>query len=107
MDYLTRVTEFPIFPPVFFDLFVIAVATWRLSALLTAENGPWNIFLRLRFWWKGGPMLCIKCMSGWVCPSLIAIYYLLPNYWGRWFVFWLAAWGLALMLKSFTGVGHD
>jgi len=30
------------------ELIIVILATWRLSSLIAGEDGPWNIFLRLR-----------------------------------------------------------
>jgi len=31
------------------DLVILALATWRMSHLLTYEDGPWHLFERLRY----------------------------------------------------------
>lgn len=98
---------FTTFSPDLVSIVLIAVASYVLAWLLVVEGGPWNIFVRLRWWLKNpGPFKCIKCMMGWVALVLIPIYYLTPWYLGRWLVAWLAVWGVALMLRSYTGVDH-
>ena len=55
--------------------FVVAIlATWRLTHLLAKEDGPWDIFARIRdrlgegFW--GTLMDCFKCLSVWIAAPL-------------------------------------
>lgn len=55
--------------------FVVAIlATWRLTHLLAKEDGPWDIFVRIRdrlgegFW--GSLMDCFKCLSIWIAAPL-------------------------------------
>jgi hypothetical protein len=82
--------------------FVIAIlATWRLTHLLSKEDGPWNIIVRIRrrlgqrFW--GKLMDCFKCLSVWVAVpfaffvggSIIEI-----------IVSWLAISGGAILLEE-------
>lgn len=33
---------------------VLSLATWRISSLLVAEDGPFHIFRRLRCYWRAG-----------------------------------------------------
>lgn len=47
----------------------ILLATWRLTYLITEENGPYDVFLRLRkrtSSYKWIDMYCLDCMSVWV-----------------------------------------
>ena len=54
-------------------LLVGILATWRVTHLLWAEDGPWRIVALLRrragtgFW--GGLMDCFNCLSLWVALS--------------------------------------
>lgn len=68
-------------------LIVAALATWRVSSLLLYEDGPFNVFMRLReaVDWNGlGPtqlrllFSCIYCISIWVglvCAALMSVDY--------------------------------
>jgi hypothetical protein len=49
-----------------FDLF-LALATWRITSLLTEEDGPADIFITLRAVLKPiGVLECFWCASVWV-----------------------------------------
>jgi hypothetical protein len=53
----------------FYWLLLGTLAVWRLTHLVSAEDGPWNLIFRLRklagdgFW--GGLMDCFYCLSLW------------------------------------------
>lgn len=86
-----------------FDLLLLALATWSLSSMITREKGPFDIFERFRTRLPlGGLTTCIYCMARWIAILLLAIHIFTPV-----FTWALAVSGAALMLKSFTGVGHD
>jgi len=88
------------------DFVIYGLATWRIASLLVQEDGPWNIFMRLReltgikhdddgdvfmipngFW----PQLfsCIWCCSTWVALC--------------WLVFWMAWPWMALRVAILFG----
>ena len=33
-----------------FDFFILALAIFRFTSLIHAEDGPWRVFARFRFW---------------------------------------------------------
>lgn len=86
-----------------FDWLLLAVATWRLSYLLTGETGPFLFAQRLRELRPlTGVLSCIYCASVWVAAALWSVYQyeqLQPIVWI------LAISGAALMLRNYTGVG--
>jgi hypothetical protein len=47
-----------------------ALATWRLTHLVAAEDGPWNVVVHLRRLagasWLGDAMDCFHCASLWL-----------------------------------------
>ncbi len=56
-------------------LLIVSLATWRLACLLHAEDGPWAIFDRLRYWagtyrepqpFLGQLLGCFWCLSVWI-----------------------------------------
>ena len=85
------------------DLLLLALATWRLSHMISREKGPYLIFQSLRTKAPlGGLTSCIYCLSVWVGFALLILHLFTP------IVTWIfAVPGAALMLKSFTGAGHD
>ena len=73
------------------EFVVLALATWRVSSLLAEEDGPGDVFARLRYWigvrydgdsqpyGENGFARWWLCM--WCLPGLIAT---------AWWLFWLA-----------------
>lgn len=60
-----------------FTAFLITLATLRLSFALVKENGPFDIFQRLRNRTTIGGMLeCMWCTSVW---AAIALYFVFPH----------------------------
>lgn len=76
------------------DFLILALATWRLSSLLSVELGPFNIFDRLRAacgveldaqggmvgtnWFARG-LICVWCASVWIGVVLGVAYWLWPD----------------------------
>lgn len=56
-----------------FELILFSLVCWRLSYMLVEEDGPRNIFQRMRFWFQDRrfPVLdCLYCTSVWVAMPL-------------------------------------
>jgi hypothetical protein len=96
-----------------FDLIILALATWRISRIVTREDGPFGVFSKWRAYAKArqdmgkaltlyGLLSCIYCLSVWVALGLLALHLFVTPYVS--YVF--AVSGLALMLRSYTGVQH-
>jgi len=81
-------------------IFILILATWRLSSLLADEAGPWDMFSRLRvlagvrYDDVGQPygtnalargVMCVWCVSVWVGAGWALLYYVAPGV-----AFWLA-----------------
>ncbi|HMH14650.1 MAG TPA: hypothetical protein VK578_16245 [Edaphobacter sp.] len=55
---------------IWFRFVISAFAVWRLTHLLAAEDGPWNLMVRIRqklglgIW--GKLMDCFNCLSIWI-----------------------------------------
>ena len=84
--------------------FVLAVlATWRVSFLLTQEDGPWDVFTRLRHATAGSmagrALECLYCTSMWV--AIPAALFVTPVS-ARTVVTWLAISGGACLLHRAT-----
>jgi Protein of unknown function (DUF1360) len=76
-----------------------ALAVWRLTHLFTKEDGPWEVFLRLREGIPGQLFSCFYCLSLWIAVPFV------------WFtggnavekvVTWLALSGAAVLLEKAT-----
>src|SRR5215471_14056422 len=88
----------------FYWLTVGALAVWRITHLLQAEDGPWELVVRLRRWagsgFWGRLLDCFYCLSIWVAfPFSIALA-------GRWvdvILLWPALSGGAILLERVTG----
>lgn len=86
-----------------FEFSLAALATWRLSALLVREGGPYHALTRLRAALgegvAGRALRCFYCTSLWVAaPAAVWLVGLTP----RWPVAWLAASGAACLLERLT-----
>jgi len=69
----------------------LALATWRIASLLVHEDGPWNIFARLRRrvglvndveipdGFLPGVLSCVWCASIWVGAAWTLLYFLIPT----------------------------
>jgi hypothetical protein len=81
--------------------FVSSLAVWRLSHLLSEENGPFNISYRLRLaagtGFFGAMLSCFYCCSVWVAVPF-AVY--MGQGYGNMFVQWLALSGAACLLQK-------
>ena len=79
------------------------VCCWRITHLLQAEDGPWDLVVRLRrragsgFW--GKLLDCFYCLSLWVALP-IAVW--LGDSWAHRLVLWPAVSGGAILLERAT-----
>jgi hypothetical protein len=57
-------------PGAWFRFLICGLAIWRLTHLLAAEDGPWDLILRLRralgTGFLGRMMDCFNCLSLWI-----------------------------------------
>jgi hypothetical protein len=87
----------------FYWLVLAGLATWRLTHLLCAEDGPWNLLVRLRraagngFW--GKLLDCFQCLSLWFAAPLA---YFIGATWLERVLLWLAASAFACLLELMT-----
>ncbi len=94
------------------ELAAMALASWRVAALLVHEAGPFGIVLRLRerlgithddsgrasSWPEDGVarlFTCVWCMSFWTTLSVYGILWVEPDV-----VMVLAVWGAATLLEA-------
>lgn len=90
-------------------LLVGVLATWRLTSLLHYEDGPYQIFEKLRRWagafqenahegrlaltslcksFLGGLLSCFWCLSVWMAGGVVILLLLFEPV-PRWFAYWL------------------
>ena len=87
----------------FYELILGSLAVWRLTHLLHAENGPWEILARLRgrlgasFW--GQLVSCFYCLSLWVSAPVA---YWLGHGWSQGAFLWLGMSAAAILLERVT-----
>jgi hypothetical protein len=80
-----------------------SLAVWRLTHLLQAEDGPWDIVIHLRqragetFW--GQLMDCFYCLSLW---TALPFALLITRDWQYLLLAWPALSGAAILLERFT-----
>lgn len=77
------------------DFFILGMATWRITSLLVREQGPWNIFERIRelsgiIHDEDGNVLaipdnffadvlsCVWCCSIWVAFGWSIVFFIYP-----------------------------
>ena len=86
-------------------LLVAVLATWRASHLVVAEDGPWDVVVRLRrragTGMIGRLMDCFYCTSLWVAaPMALAVAHEATT----WVVAWLGLSGGACLMERISGV---
>jgi|ERR1043165_6291549 hypothetical protein len=87
----------------FYYLALGILATWRITHLFQAEDGPWDIVVRLRRGagngFLGRIMDCFYCLSLWIAVPLA---WWLGESWGERFLLWLSFSGGASVLQQIT-----
>ena len=84
----------------FYWLALGLLGVWRLTHLLNAEDGPWNLVFRLRrragtgFW--AGLLDCFYCLSVWIAAPLA---YVIGSTWKERLLLWPALSGGAILLE--------
>jgi hypothetical protein len=86
-----------------FRLTISALAVWRVTHLLAAEDGPWDVFVRIRLWlgttiW-GQLMDCFNCLSLWI--SIPFAFFVADGMLTR-FLVWLALSGAACLAEQLS-----
>lgn len=84
----------------FYRLVLATLAVWRVTHLLNAEDGPWDLVVRIRrragtgFW--AGLLDCFNCLSLWVAAPAALLLSRKPI---EWLLSWLATSGAACLLE--------
>jgi hypothetical protein len=86
------------YPFLFFA--VTGLAVWRITHLIQAEDGPFDLVVRLRTvlgqGFFGSLMDCCNCLSLWIAAPAA---WLLCRNWPEWLVLWPALSGAAIFLE--------
>jgi hypothetical protein len=91
-----------------FELVVGTLGVWRITHLLAAEDGPWNLIARLRrragsdAW--GELMDCFLCLSVWVAAPIAALLGKGP---AKKLALWPALSAAAILLERVTARGGN
>lgn len=84
-------------------LTLAGLATWRLTHLLVAEDGPWDLLVRFRravgTGVLGELLDCFSCLSLWIAAPLA---YLVGASWPERALLWPALSALACVLERLT-----
>jgi hypothetical protein len=87
-----------------FRFLLAALAVWRVTHLLSKEDGPWDIMIRMRRAFGGGffrgLLSCFYCLSVWIA---IPFAFFLDGTAVERMVAWLALSGAAVLLERVTG----
>lgn len=91
----------------FYWLLLGILGVWRITHLLQAEDGPWDLVVRLRtragegFW--GKLLDCFNCLSLWMAAPFA---FFMADKWPEKFLLWLAFSGGAILLERATNPGQ-
>ncbi len=87
----------------FYYLVLTALATWRITHLLSLEDGPWDLVVKLRrlagtgFW--GKLLDCFYCLSLWVAAPFA---WLTGGDWKERLLLWPAISAAAILMERAT-----
>jgi hypothetical protein len=101
----------------FVDIFILALATWRISSLFVDERGPFDIFVKVRSWtgithdqsrvavefpdtFFAQLLSCVWCLSVWV-GLFFAITYFTLWYIAIWIAFPFALSAAAIVISKY------
>ena len=91
-----------------FRFLLAALAVWRLTHLLSKEDGPWDSMVRLRRalddGFFGAMLSCFYCLSIWI--ALPFSFFLNGTIVER-IIVWLALSGAAILMERMTGESLD
>ena len=89
--------------PNWYHLTLAAFAIWRVTHLLSKEDGPWDaivaVRIRLGNGFLGGLMDCFYCLSLWIAAPAA---YMLMSGWREWPLLWLGLSGAACLLEQMS-----
>jgi hypothetical protein len=86
----------------FYWLVVASLVVWRVTHLLQAEDGPWNVVARLRRYvgdsYFGDLLDCFYCLSLWIA---LPFAFIAGSNWKERILLWPAVSGAAILLERF------
>ena len=91
----------------FYWLTLGVLCVWRITHLLQAEDGPWDLVVRLRrragdgFW--GKLLDCFYCLSLWVAAPFALF---IGDEWGERLILWPALSAGAILLERMANQGR-
>ena len=84
------------------------LAVWRVTHLLNAEDGPWDVMVRLRGWaghgFPGELLDCFYCLSLWISAPLA---YFIGDGWKERLLLWPAMSAGAILLEKLSHRRHE
>jgi hypothetical protein len=87
----------------FYWLVLGILTVWRITHLLSAEDGPWDIVIRLRRWagegFLGKLLDCFYCLSVWIAAPLG---YVIGESWLERLLLWPSLSAGAILLERVT-----
>jgi len=91
----------------FYRLVLSILAVWRITHLLFAEDGPWDIVIRIRIWVGSGLwgqlLDCFYCLSVWIAAPIA---FFAGKKIDERILLWPALSAGAILLERITGQGH-
>jgi hypothetical protein len=87
----------------FYWLILGVLAVWRITHLLQAEDGPWDLLVRFRRWFGDGALGalldCFYCLSLWIS---IPFAWWVGESWKERLLLWPALSGAAILLEKIS-----
>lgn len=80
-----------------FEFFLISLAVWRVSYMLTNETGPFDVFYRIRQTRLVNLLSCMYCTSVWVSAVFTAMFF---ADWRQAIVLCLSLSGFAILIEE-------
>jgi len=91
----------------FYWLIIGTLSVWRVTHLLAAEDGPWQVMVRLRRQAGEGFFAelldCFYCLSIWIAAPVA---WLIGESWSERGLLWFALSGAAILLERATARGE-
>lgn len=89
------------------DILVLSLSTWYIAYVITVQDGPYGVFYYLRRIKRFNNITsCIYCIAPYIAGIVYVMFYHgTPLMIDIIYVFSIA--GVALMLRSYTGVGMN